>query len=102
MPSPTSRTLPPSWAWTPTRVPLISSLITETISPILNGMAAPLDEVVPNGLDARAHAGVVDPVPDAHDHPGQQARVDRFVEDRLGFGDILQVAVQPATFLVGQ
>src|SRR5438045_866289 len=102
MPSPTSRTRPTSWAWTPVCVSLISLSITETISPTLNGMAAPLDQVVADGLDAGAYAGVVDPVPDAHNHPAQQGRVDRLVEDRLAPGDLLQVAVQPAALVVGQ
>src|SRR5437660_488086 len=102
MPSPTSSTLPVSWDWTPVFTPTISCSITETISPTLNVMAAPLDEVVLNGLQPGAHAGVVDPIAHPHHEPTQQARIDGLLEDRLAPRDRLQVVIQFPPFLVGE
>src|SRR5437016_3460466 len=102
MPSPTSSTRPVSIASTPVLASWISLEMTETISPTLNAMTAPLDELVPDALEAGAHAGGVDPVADPHDQPAQQAGVQGLLQDRLAARDPLEVMIQPAALLVGQ
>src|SRR4051812_26610324 len=102
MPSPTSRTRPTSRESGPTSKPLISSLMTETISPTFNAMAAPLDELVLDRLQARPDAGVVDPVAHPHDQSAQDVRVHGFVQNRLPAADGADVADQPLAFRVGQ
>src|SRR5262245_27261963 len=103
MPSPTSSTRPTSRALIASLpVLLISSEITETISPTLNAMTAPLDQLVPDRLQPRADAGVVDPVADADHQPAQQVGVDGFLEHRLELADGADVLLDAPAFLVRQ
>src|SRR3954447_3044329 len=102
MPSPTSSTRPTSRAETSAPAPRISLASTETISPTLNAMTAPLDQLVPDGLQPGPHAGVVDPVADADDEPAQQVRVDRLLEHRLQVADCADVLLDPGALGVRQ
>src|SRR4051812_18667760 len=102
MPSPTSSTVPVSRASTPVLAPRISCSSTETISSTLNAMTAPLDQLIPDVLQARADAGVVDPVLNADDQAAQDVGVDLLVEDRLDGHHGADVVLDPAPLLVGQ
>src|SRR5687768_17119100 len=103
MPSPTSSTCPTSRVsprLSPVRV--ISCSMTEAISAALNLMAAPLFHLFPDGLQAGADAGVVDPVLDAHHQPAQQLRVDPGLQDGLAPEGLAQLLAQAVLLVVAQ
>src|SRR5947208_3158145 len=102
IPSPTSSTVPTSRASMPVVTFLICSLITETISSTLNAMAAPLHQLTPHGLDARADAGVVDPVVYPDDQAPEDVGIDGLVQDRLPVAQRPDVVDQPLPLLVVQ
>src|SRR5262249_1432337 len=99
MPSPTSRTVPVSRASTPV---LISSTNTETISSTLNAMTAPIDELIPDVLEACEDAGVVDPVLNADDQAAEDVGIDLLVEDRLDGDHGTDVVLDPVPLLIRQ
>src|SRR5436190_9242564 len=100
MPSPTSRTRPTSRASTSRPVLAICSRMTETISPGLNLITASLDQLVPDGLDAGADTGVVEPVAHLHDQPAQEVGVDALLQDRLAPEGLPQLAAQALLMVV--
>src|SRR5436309_1974299 len=100
MPSPTSRTRPTSRDSTSRPRFRIWSVRTETISPGLNLITASLDELVPNSVDAAAHAGVVQPVAHLHDQPPQEVRLDAQLQDRLALEGLAQLAAQALLVVV--
>src|SRR5438105_10482199 len=102
MPSPTSSTRPDSRASTFTRYSLISVSRTETISPGLNLMIASLEQLVPYRFDARAQAGVVEPVLDAQHQAAEQFRVHAQVEHRLALEGGAQLLAEPFHLVLGQ
>src|SRR3954452_3349700 len=102
MPSPTSSTSPTSRESVVRPHFLISSSITEAISPGLNLMTAPLDQLVPDHFQAGADAGVVHPVPHAHPQPAQQVRVDPGLEDRLAPVGLTQLLPQALLLVLVQ
>src|SRR5262249_40036585 len=83
MPSPISRTWPTSRRSRPPPNSLICRSRTEAISSGLNLMTASLDELLSDGLDTGAHAGVDHLVADADDEAAEQVGVDDDVQDRL-------------------
>src|SRR5262245_34708883 len=87
MPSPTSSTRPTSWARICSLKPTISRWRTETISSGLNLMIASLHQLLPDPVDARPDAGVVEPVADAQHEPAQQLGIDLRVQQRLALED---------------
>src|SRR5262249_42881461 len=102
MPSPTSRTRPISRA---TALPLnwsISLRRTETISSALNRMAASLDELFAEYVQAGPHAGVVDPVVYLHHQAAQEFGFDGRVQHGLLAERLTQLTGQALALVVGQ
>src|SRR5947209_10489531 len=103
MPSPTSSTrptsrVPASWS----RPCMISCVRTETILSALNLMAAPLNQLLLDGFQTGAHAGVVDPVLHAHHQPPQKVRVHGRLEHRLALEHLAQFILQPFLLFLPQ
>src|SRR6185437_2779574 len=104
MPSPTSKTSPTSFVSILSRYLPISSVNTETISLALMRLdiAASLNELVPNSLQTRPHATVVDPVVHAHHQAAQQVGIDANRQNRLAFELFAQFLTQPFLLVVRQ
>src|SRR4051812_31025056 len=100
MPSPTSRTRPTSRTSDPAPSPLISRWRTETISSGLNFMAAPGQQLISDGVDARSHRTVEDLVAHLDDHPAQQTFVNAGGNDRLQPGRVQNPFLQLVRLLV--
>src|SRR4051794_31005985 len=100
MPSPTSRTRPTSRDSTSRPNCEICSRRTETISPGLNLITTSLDQLVPDGVEPGADAGVVEPVAHLHDQPAQKVRIDAQLQDGLAPEGLLQLAAQPLLMIV--
>src|SRR3954453_16706542 len=83
MPSPTSRTLPTSRLSTCDRYCSISDCSTETISSALNLMRASLDQLLPQGVQARADGQVDQTVADLKLDAADQVGVDGLDQDGL-------------------
>src|SRR2546430_2529086 len=102
MPSPTSRTRPTSRDSTSRPNCEICSRRTETISPGLNLITTSLDQLVPDRIESSADAGVIQPVPDLHDHPAQKVGIDPQFQDGLALECLPQFAAQSLLMVVVQ
>src|SRR5947209_8256204 len=102
MPSPTSRTRPTSLTSALAPKLWISPLRTETISSALNLMAASLDEMVPDRVQPRPHAAVVQPVGDAHHQAADQVGVQAGLDDRLLAEHGTDLVLDAVDFALGQ
>src|SRR6266446_6861811 len=83
MPSPTSRTRPTSRVSILLWYCSISLVRTETISSALNLIAASLEDLMFQGVDARTHGAVVNQVADLQLHAAQEIGVDLLEKRRL-------------------
>src|SRR5438067_13909430 len=103
MPSPTSSTRPTS-STAPVFRPywLISLTRTDTTSFGFNDMTASLDQLVAEGIQLPADAGVVPPVAELHDQAAQQVRIDADVEDRLLVRQLAQLLQELLALVVRQ
>src|SRR5262249_16406447 len=102
MPSPISRTWPTSRRSRPAPNSLICRSRTEAISSGLNLMTASLDELLSDGLDTGAHAGVDHLIADANDQPAEQLGVDNNVQDRLALVAVAHAIKDALTLIVRQ
>src|SRR5260370_3878715 len=102
MPSPTSRTRPPSPASSLAWYCSISCCKTETISLALNLMTASRDNLTANHIQTLSHRGIKQPVAHTNAHAAQQGCVNLGLHNRLQVKCFPNPLLQLGFLVIGQ